>query len=788
MIRRPLLYITPLFAVAIIVSYYFGIFTAVVLAFVPAVAFLLCKAADSHKKWVFLLILISYCSGTVCFWNADSNTGGLVQHEGQEANLVCRVVGIEERSTTSMDGSEQTYLQIKADVMEIGGTPVKKKELLLARYYGDEYSVENPRVIPENTIEISGRLEKPAGRRNPGCFDYALYLKSMGIEMTMAAEKLTLCGTDARPSLRKSLYMVKERFLAELEKSAGRETAGLMRAILFGEKTGLEEDTLVEFQKNGTAHVLAVSGLHVGIIYGFLSMLWRWKKGCAFFVAMTAFFLCYMVMASFSPSVVRAVFMVLLHSFAKLAHRRYDLSSAAFLVALLMLVKNPMQLFNTGFQMSFLAVLTLCLLLPIVKRFYSGLFSASLSVQLGLLPYMIYTFNYLSLASVFVNVPVIFLAGLIVPAGMCCLAFMIVFPPAFELVSALIFGLCRLMAAINAMTGIDGITVFRIASPSVWALALYYLLLLLLVSEEGRLMIMRKRKKTVAGLAVLAVFCSFAFETAAGNSFKAAEAVFVDVGQGDCIHFRTEDGGNYLVDGGGSIRYDVGRKTLEPYLLKNGATAADGAFVTHLHTDHYRGIAELCREGMVKKLFLYEGCRVREDEICRETGLQKKDLVYLYQGQQITLAEDAQVQVLWPARESEKRYLEMAADEADENMSCLVLRICVKNRSILVTGDVDEACLDELAKTWGAGIDSDILKVAHHGSKYSYSEAFAEAAFPQYAVFQVGKNNFGHPDKGVVENYIEKGIMIYRNDEDGAVGFDFAADGIRAMTTRGDKP
>lgn len=796
MIRRPLLYITPLFAVAIIVSYYFSVSLAIVLAFVLAAVTLLCKAADSHKKRVLLLMLVSYCAGAACFWHMECNASELARHEGKEFHLKCRVLGIEERSATGIDGSEQTYLQIKADVRRLGGTPMKKKERLLVRYYGaygEAGRVENHRIIPGRMIQISGRLDKPAGRRNPGCFDYALYLKSTGIEMTMTAETLALCRSGGEQgggqSLRGSLYLIKERFLAGMEQSAGKETAGLMRAIMFGEKAGLEEDTLVEFQKNGTAHVLAVSGLHVGIIYGFLSLLWRGKKGFVFFTAMTAFFLCYMILASFSPSVVRAVFMVLLHSFAKLTHKRYDLSSAAFLIALLLLVKNPMQLFNAGFQMSFLAVLTLCLLLPIVKRFYDGLFSASLAVQMGLLPYLVYTFNYLSLASVLVNVPVVFLTGIIVPVGMCCLFFMTICPPVFELASTLVFGLCKLMTAVNAMTGIDGITVFRVASPGIWVLVLYYLSLLFFVSEEGRLMILRRRKKTAAVLAVLVIFCSVAFAAAAGNPFQAAEAVFVDVGQGDCIHFRTEDGGNYLVDGGGSIRYDVGCKTLKPYLLKNGATAVDGAFVTHLHTDHYRGIAALCREGMVKKLFLYEGCRVKEDEICRETGMKKEDLVYLYQGQQVTLAEDAKVQVLWPARESEKRYQDLANDDADENMSCLVLKIYVKDRSILVTGDVDEACLDGLAKIWGAGIDSHILKVAHHGSKYSYSEAFTEAASPQYAVFQVGKNNFGHPNQGVIENYSEKGIMIYRNDEDGAVGFDFTADGgIKAMTVRGEKP
>ena len=91
------------------------------------------------------------------------------------------------------------------------------------------------------------------------------------------------------------------------------------------------------------------------------------------------------------------------------------------------------------------------------------------------------------------------------------------------------------------------------------------------------------------------------------------------------MHIKAKDGKNYLVDGGGKIDYDLGKKTLKPYLLKNGVRRLDGAFVTHLHTDHYKGVAELCREGMVKKLFLYEGNRDKTGQICQETGMSAEE-------------------------------------------------------------------------------------------------------------------------------------------------------------------
>ena len=109
--------------------------------------------------------------------------------------------------------------------------------------------------------------------------------------------------------------------------------------------------------------------------------------------------------------------MIVLHLYAKVRHLRYDLGSASFVVLLMILLKNPMQLFHTGLQMSFLAVLTLSAAAPFFRKFYQGIFLSSGVVQLGLLPYTAYVFNYVSLAAVFINVPIIFLAGFLVPLG-----------------------------------------------------------------------------------------------------------------------------------------------------------------------------------------------------------------------------------------------------------------------------------------------------------------------------------------------------------------------------------
>ena len=293
----------------------------------------------------------------------------------------------------------------------------------------------------------------------------------------------------------------------------------------------------------------------------------------------------YSFLASFSPSVVRASVMIVLHLYAKVRHLRYDLGSASFVVLLMILLKNPMQLFHTGLQMSFLAVLTLSAAAPFFRKFYQGIFLSSGVVQLGLLPYTAYVFNYVSLAAVFINVPIIFLAGFLVPLGIggFALSLILLEPTAvsIEIMGQAIDGLCGLLTSCNSMTCIKGVTSFEVTSPPRALLAGYYLLLLLFLSEEGRLLILRKRKKAVAALICLCLAAAAIFGQVTATGFENASIVFVDVGQGDCMHIKAKDGKNYLVDGGGKIDYDLGKKTLKPYLLKNGVRRLDGAFVSH---------------------------------------------------------------------------------------------------------------------------------------------------------------------------------------------------------------
>ena len=830
MIRRPLFLGTLGFCGAILISYFLGKAAALgVLGLLVFAWWQWRQAGDpvgpngvrairlqsqKLRKHGTAILMVFYVVSLVNVQLYELQRDLFAELEETGGAITTTATGTVLNSSIRTSGSGDEYLQMTVWVQRIGEQEVLRRwyerpvRLLVKQYpeRGTDFSKLTP-VSPGTQLRITGKVELPSGRRNPNCFDYQLYLKTIGIERVMTAQTIHI--KEESHSLQGWLFQKKEQYLHQLKGTAGESAAGLMRGILFGEKTEIEEDTLEEFQRNGTAHILAVSGLHIGILYGVLGKLWRGKKGWLYFWMVTMVLIGYSFLASFSPSVVRASVMIVLHLYAKVRHLRYDLGSASFVVLLMILLKNPMQLFHTGLQMSFLAVLTLSAAAPFFRKFYQGIFLSSGVVQLGLLPYTAYVFNYVSLAAVFINVPIIFLAGFLVPLGIGGFALSLIlleptavsgvdlvldaaFKPVIEIMGQAIDGLCGLLTSCNSMTCIKGVTSFEVTSPPRALLAGYYLMLLLFLSEEGRLLILRKRKKAVAALICLCLAAAAIFGQVTATGFENASIVFVDVGQGDCMHIKAKDGKNYLVDGGGKIDYDLGKKTLKPYLLKNGVRRLDGAFVTHLHTDHYKGVAELCREGMVKKLFLYEGNRDKTEQICQETGMSAEDLVFLRAGQTVSL-DDAgsaksvvndmgfaknmseRVEVLWPqaGRDAgtalQKRRLD--SEEEDENETSLIMKIHAGGLSLLATGDIDAACEDRLAAKYRNGLKTDLLKVAHHGSRYSWSEDFARYAKPQAAVFQVGKNNYGHPNGEIIENYQRMEARIWRNDLQGAVGF-----------------
>jgi len=658
-------------------------------------------------------------------------------------------------------------------------------------------------VLAGKVVRLKGRFTLPSGMRNPGLFDYRLFLRTKGIIGIVNTQYSHLEVIGHQESLSVFTQRLKDVFSSCLEKYMESDTKALFLGILFGDKSLIDEDIYEAFQRNGCAHILSVSGIHVSIIYIYISRLFRNRRSHAGSVCVLGLLLFYVALADFSASVVRAAVMIGIHILSKFLHRRYDLLCCISFSALLMLLYNPFYLFNLGFQLSYLAVFTLAFALPAAESKINKLkesrrfgwlitiakaFAPVFAVQAGMAPATAYHFQYFSLSAFFINLPVIALAGLILPLGMGLLALVLVMGEPctiFGFGSTMAGLLVDTMIKLNRLAGELSISSMNVTSPPVPALVIYYGFFFFLTSESFLILKKTGKRGGILVICLCILCCSFYAPFAMGKTAGRPDIVFLDVGQGDCIHIRTPEGKNILIDGGGG-EYDTGKKILAPYLLKNGALSVDLAVVTHLHQDHYGGIVSLCNRMPVKKLAVYSANFVREENILAETGLDAGSLVYVDAGDRIRLGKDVYIDVLYPEQKNHEGCHQLIADRDDENYSCLVLWVYYRGVSLLVTGDMgfegEMALMDLLGVSERTMLKADILKVGHHGSRFSSGQEFLDAVDPKIAVIQVGKNNFGHPHPDVIEKLTKKDIIVLRNDIDGAVLLKIRKDGISMST------
>lgn len=794
--RRPVLFLFFCMAGGIL-SAYFLPFAAAVIPLAIAAA-----AAAVKKKGVLTLFLIVAIYGAVYFELTEMNITPLEECSGEIAEVWGRVESVQEKEGWSR-------IEIKAFQIENKGVRCKTSEKILLQLYGGlnemrstlGADLKSPQSLVGKDVYLKGEVSIPKRATNPGLFDYQLYLRSRGINTIMETTSyhFEIYGRGNR--ITAALAEMKQRFSDRLSEEMNEESKALLIGMMFGDKTCLDEELLDDFRRNGTTHILAVSGIHVTVIFLCVNRLFRNRKTPFTSLTAAAILILYAALSSFSPSVVRAVVMILICIFSKHLYRRYDLLCSAAFSAFLFLLYNPYSLFNTGFQLSYLAVFTMAFLLPFsaekvellsgYRRYHKlylvlKVFVPVFVIQIGMIPATAYLFQYISLTAFIMNVPIIALSGIIIQAGMLLLILSFPGGMLFSFAATGTDLLIKLTALLSRSTGSLKYAAINMTAPSIAFLILFYGIGYFLVSEIFWDWVRRGKRRNIVFVLVVSFCIAVSAPWLTGETERRASVVFVDVGQGDCIHIRTPEGKNILIDGGGSVDYDVGKKILLPYLLKNGVSHIDLACVTHLHQDHFGGLISLCHLMPVKKLALYEGNRSDQQKILDETGLSPEELLYLKKGDSIDVEKGIKIDILYPDFTAEGGNETAGTEETDENAQTLVIRADYQDVGILLTGDLGfpgEANIEEFYRGYvNSPAKSDILKIGHHGSRYSTGEAFLDLVDPAIAVIQVGQNNFGHPNADVIEMLRKKDIMVERTDLNGAVLIDIKNGKIRVRT------
>ena len=628
-----------------------------------------------------------------------------------------------------------------------------------------------------NAIRAAGELSFFQNARNPGNFDQKLYYQRQAIHGLAWAKEVEVAD-DSVWKIRDWLSEFRSQWKKALIQAMGEKDGNVLSAMLLGEKSEMDPDTKELYQVSGIGHILAISGLHLSFIGIGAYRIFRRMTGSytAGGIAGILLLVLYVMMIGVTISAVRALVMFLFRVGADMTGRHYDPPTALAAAAAAVLLWRPLSLYDGGFWLSFGAVFAMIIVLPIFKGLPVQGFWASVSINLTILPVMLFYFFEFPPYSLLLNLFVIPLMSAMLFLGLLgSAAYAAGIPIA-------VFGLriCKVILWLYEKCseigmGIPGARMIA-GKPRLWQIAAYYILLAAALVFLRRLR--RKEIKKASGMEtagririmpLLALAAGIFILTFRFGEEGRLSVTILDVGQGDGIFIQGPAGGTYLIDGGSSDIKKVGQYRIEPFLKSRGVGRLDYVLISHGDSDHMNGVADLIER---RKIGIEIGTLVLpmqeawDESLCsladmaRQAGIQVAEIG---PGQGIQ-EKEAALSCIQPAK----------GDEIQPgNEASMVLALSSGEFDMLLSGDVEgkgeELLTERLTKTEQART-WEVLKVAHHGSRNSTSERFLQSVQPAFAIISAGEQNrYGHPHQETLVRLKERGIKIYSTQDKGAV-------------------
>ncbi|MGI6453252.1 MAG: DNA internalization-related competence protein ComEC/Rec2 [Syntrophomonadaceae bacterium] len=613
-------------------------------------------------------------------------------------------------------------------------------------------------------ISCWGVIKLPSAAGNPGEFNYRRYLANKNIHLVLSLENQEDLNIISRKTGLVSFITDYRRQCEQLfDQVLPANEAAILAGMVLGNKESITDEDYRQFQQTGLAHFFAVSGLHVGyllLMAYWLSSLLGFSPRVRF-LAVCALLLLYGTMVGWPISVSRAVLMSIIGLLAHYLGQENDLSNSLGLAGTIIILHNPLALWEISFQLSFAATWGIVFVFPRLKERIGykdkkiDFILVPLCAQVAVMPFLAYYFNLFSPVSLLSNIIVVPIAGIVVILGFLSLLVsalplvftqIILFPAGFLIEF--------ILAAAGWLKNLPWAFIWA-AAPPVWLICVYFAgLIMVLIS---------KKTKIVTAAAVLMGIFLFSICLPASLFNRGnLELVFLDVGQGDSTLIKTPEGRFVLVDGGGSDFYDVGSKKVLPYLRSRGIRELYMVINTHPDTDHLRGLEKVLEEVPAR----YAGLpsilleAPEYDRLKELAGYHGTKLIPLQKGQTVAISPVVKLEVLHPP---DPWFI------SEYNNSSLALRGTFDKFSFLLAGDLGREGLRELVNSPRLRAVT-ILQVPHHGSRDSFVVEFYQQADPGIAVISCGENNpFGHPHQEVMEYLAGNSIMLYRTDKNGAI-------------------
>jgi competence protein ComEC len=653
--------------------------------------------------------------------------------------------------------------------------------------------------MPGDIVQVSRvRLYPPRGFWNPGGFDLQRYLTRRGIFAIGGVSKANRVRLlEVSPGWQVARWFeawrqtLRTRVRAHLESPYDT----VLLALVLGDRGSVPDDVRGAFQQAGAAHLLVVSGLHVGFVAAACLFAWRWLLRLArswlpphwlpgwrptptAALLSLPMLLVYCTLVGWKVPTTRAALMIGSSLLALMLQRRHELPHALALAASLIVILDPAAPFSVGFQLSFVAVG--CILLAVSRVSppppFSGILQrwrrrvqlyvvVSTAAFLGTGPILAATFHTIPSFGIVTNLLAVPLAALVVPLGVVALGGLTLWPAAGAVIgSGLQPLITALVALVQEVAGWPG-GQWHLAAPSAPMIVGSYGLLV-----GFFLPVMKRWRVLLAGCCVVLVVGGGIGQYLATRA-RDLRVTFLDVGSGDAILVQAPGNHALLVDGGGTYdgRFDIGARVIAPVLWDRWIRRFDLVAMTHPQVNHARGLVSVLRLFPSAHL-LTNGTPLTADylrellRVARRRGTRHHRAP---EGPRRWRWGKLQVTVLAPPEAAEQR--RTGWQPSTENDRSLVLRLQYGRVRVLLTGDIHQATERWLVRH-RRDLRADVLHIPHHGSKTSTSPAFVRRVRPAVGIISLGAGNpYGHPRPQVLETLAAAGVEVYRTDYHGAI-------------------
>ena len=693
----------------------------------------------------------------------------------------------------------------------------------------------NASLVYGDHVNVRAQLREPYGTLNPGGFQYGDYLKRKGIQAVA-----TVYGPEAidvQASKPNSLGVTLLRMIDEgrqaihyaATESLSNPALGLFLGMILGEQSYIDQGIRDAFMASGTVHILSISGSHLGLLslvvfagtrWGIHRMPASWLERISIYLTATQCAVLitlpvvsfYMLLAGAEMATVRSWIMIVVAFLGIWLGRERNLVTALAVAALLMLLPHPEAIHDISFQLSYLSVAAIGMVLlgrpteePNAEKrkeadlsgipsWFAGLqekgklaWFMTLAVSLATLPLVAFYFHQIPWLGLVTNMVIVPLAGiLVIPIGFLTGIGVLVSGAEdlpLEQVNQWIFDLfAHVVVWLSSVPYAE----WHVASPHIGLMLLFWGMFAGIMLLPHRPTI---RWNCVIGLVTILIWWAWSPRT--NWEPGVLRVTFLDVGQGDATVLELPDGQTVLIDGGPKYRrLDMGRAVIGPYLWNQGIQRIDHVVATHPQWDHVGGLPWVLENFHVGKYWSNGVVRSREFFQRLEMAVEASDLDdhVIGGGSDIIGSGPCSLSVLSPLARNNPVMLvstqEMSG--AELNNRSLVIRLACGRHSVLFTADAEQQALEHLQRL-PQGHSATIVKIPHHGAKSSLHHGWINQIKSQAMVVSVGsQNRYGHPAAEVIDAYEEQGLPIFRTDRDGAIIIEASLDllDLRITTTK----